>query len=108
MNFWPVDLTQAAQELPAFVTPKGCVFCWKVMPFDVADAAALFQELMNKTPYTLRSRPLVQVLVSRGAEMEAYINNMSLGTNTQEEHILFLQELLTVCQEPSPHQTRET
>ena len=37
-----VDLTRAAQELLAFVTRKGRVFRCKVMPFDVANASALF------------------------------------------------------------------
>ena len=32
-GFWQVDLTAAAQELLAFITPKGRVFKWKVMPF---------------------------------------------------------------------------
>ena len=32
-NFRQVDLTAAAQELLASLTPKGCVFKWKVMPF---------------------------------------------------------------------------
>ena len=98
-GFWQVDLTRAAQELLAFVTPKGRVFRWKVMPFGVANAPALFQELMNKILYILRRRPLVQELVSRGAEMEAHIDDVSLGTNTQEDHILLLQEFFTVCQE---------
>ena len=40
-GFWQVDLTAAAQELLAFVTPKGRVFKWKVMPFRVANALAL-------------------------------------------------------------------
>ena len=96
---WQVDLTQAAQELPAFVTPKGRVFPWKVMPFGVANAPALFHELMNKITYILRRRPLVQEVVSRGAEMEAHINDVSLGTNTQEDHIPLLQEFFSVCQE---------
>ena len=86
-GFWQVDLTRAAQELLPFVTPKGRVFRWKVMPFGVANAPALFQELMNKILYILRRRPLVQELVSRGAEMEAHIDDVSLGTNTQEDHI---------------------
>ena len=30
------------------ITPQGRVFKWKVMPFGVANAPALFQELMNK------------------------------------------------------------
>ena len=48
-GFWQVDLTAAVQELLAFITPKGPVFKWKVMPFGVANAPALFQELMNKS-----------------------------------------------------------
>ena len=90
-GFRQVDLARGAQELLASVTPKGRVFQWKVMPFGVANAPALFQELMKKILYILRSRPLVLELVSRGAEMEAHINDVSLGTNTQEDHILLLQ-----------------
>ena len=41
-GFWQVDLTAAAQEPLAFITPKGRVFKWKVMPFGVANAPALF------------------------------------------------------------------
>ena len=78
---WQVDLTAAAQELLAFITPKGRVFKWKVMPFGVANDPALFQELMNKILYILRRKPLVQELISRGAEMEAHIDDVSLGTN---------------------------
>ena len=69
------------------------------MPFSVANAPALFQELMNKMLYILRRRPLVRELVSRGAEVEAHIDEVSLGTNTQEVHILLLQDFLAVCQE---------
>ena len=41
--FWQVDLTSNAQELLACITPEGRVFKWKVMPFGVANAPALFQ-----------------------------------------------------------------
>ena len=98
-GFWQVDLTAAAQELLAFITPKGCVLKWKVMPFKVANAPALFQELMNKILYILRRRPLVQELISRESEMEAHINDVSLGTNTQEDHVLLLCDCSIVCQE---------
>ena len=98
-GFWQVDLTAAAQELLAFITPKGRVFKWKVMPFRVAYAPALFPELMNKILYILRRRPLVQELISWGAEMEAQIDDVSLGTNTQEDHVLLLREFFIVCQE---------
>ena len=98
-GFWQLDPTAAAQELLAFITRKGPVFKWKVMPFGVANAPALFQKLMNKTLYILRRRPLVQELISRGAEMEALIDDVSLGTNTQEDHVLLLREFFIVCQE---------
>ena len=75
----------------AFLTPKARVFRWKVMPFNVANAPALFQVQMNKILGILGRRPLVQELVSRGGEMEAHISTVSLGANTQEDYILLLQ-----------------
>ena len=66
-GFWQVNLTPNTQELLAFITPQGRVFKWKVMPFGVAKAPALFQELMNKILSSLRRRPKVQELISRGA-----------------------------------------
>ena len=105
-SFWQVDVTRAAKELLAFVTLKGCVFRWKVTSFGVANAPALFHELMNKILYILRHKPLVQELVSRGAEMEAHIDDLSLGTNTQEDHILLLHKCShRLPGEASPHQT---
>ena len=50
------------------------------MPFGVANAPALFQELMNKILSILRRRPKVQELISRGAQMEAHIDDVCLGT----------------------------
>ena len=85
LAFSQVDLTAAAQELLAFITRKGRVFKWKVMPFGVANAPALFQEPMNKILYLLRRRSLVQELISRGAV---------LG-----DHVLLLREFFIVCQE---------
>ena len=92
-GFWQVDLTPNAQELLAFITPQGRVFKWK------ANAPALFQELMNKILSILRRRPKVQQLMSRGAQMEAPIDDVCLGTNTQEDHLILLDEFFAVCQE---------
>ena len=65
-GFWQVDVTPNAQELLAFITPQGRVFKWKVIPFGVANAPTLFQELMNKILSILRQKPVVQELISRG------------------------------------------
>ena len=69
------------------------------MPFDVANAPALFQEPMNKILSILRRRPKVQELISRGAQMEAHIDDECLGTNTQEDHLILLGSFFAVFQE---------
>ena len=51
---------------------------------------------MNKVLYILRRRQLVRELFSRGAVIDAHIDDVRLGTNTPEDHIL---PLLTVCHE---------
>ena len=96
---WQLDLTPNAQELLAFITPQGRVFKWKVMPSGMANAPAPFQELMNKILSILRRRPVVQELISRGAQMEAHIDDVCLGTNTQEGLLILLSEFFAVCQE---------
>ena len=47
----------------------------------------------------LRRRPVVQELISRGAQMEAYVDDVCPGMNTQEDHLLLLGEFFAVCQE---------
>ena len=54
---------------------------------------------MNKILYILRRRPLVQELVSGWAEMESHIDDVSLGTKTQGDHRVLVQEFSTVCHE---------
>ena len=98
-GFWYVDLTPNAQELLAFITPQERVFKWKVMPFGVGNALALFQELINKILSILRRRPVVQELISWAAQMKAHIDDVCLGTNTQEDHLILLGEFFAVCQE---------
>ena len=71
----------------------------EVMLFGVANAPAFFQEPMNKILSILRPRPKVQELISRGAQMEALIDDVCLGTNTQEDHLILLGEFFAVCQE---------
>ena len=98
-GFWQVDLEPSAQELPSFITPQGRVLKWMVMPFGVANAPARFQELMNKILSIPRRRLVVQELISRGAQMGALIDDVCLGTNTQEDHLIVFGEFFAVCQE---------
>ena len=47
-GFRQMDLTERAQDLTAFIAPDGRVYKWRVMPFGIANAPALFQEMMNQ------------------------------------------------------------
>ena len=98
-GFWQVDLTPNAPELVAFISPHRRLFKSKVMPSCVANAPALFQELMNKILSILRCSPMVHELISRGAQMEADIDDVGLGTNTQDDHLITFSEFFAVCKE---------
>ena len=98
-GFWQVDSTERAKELMAFRTPNGRVFRWLVMPFGIANAPALLQELMNQVLTILKERPAVQALLERGAVAEAHIDDVLLGTNSIEDHLLLLSEFFDVCVE---------
>ena len=67
--------------------------------FGVANAPGLFQEVMNNILSILRRRPKVQELISRWAQMEVRIDDVCLGPNTQEDHLILLGEFFAVCQE---------
>ena len=103
-----MDLTPNAQVLLAFITPQKWVFKWKLMPFGVANAPALFQELMNKILSILCPRPVVQDFIFRGAQMETHINDVCLGMNTQQDHVILLGEFFPVCQESHTRLKLET
>ena len=98
-GFWQVDLAPNAQELLVFIIPQGRVFKWKVMPFGVANAPALSQELMNKILILPRRRPAMQELIYRGAQMEAHIDNVYLGPNTQQDNVVLFGDVFEFCQE---------
>ena len=85
-GFWKIDLTERAKELRAVIAPNGQVFRWNVMPCGLANAPATFQELMNQIIAIMKRRPKVQQLLEKGAQIEAYIDDVFLGSNTTEDH----------------------
>ena len=96
-GFWQVELTERTKDLLAFVTPNGRIYRWNVMPFGVSSAPAVFQELMNKLLTITKQRPRVRPLLKRGAELEVHIDDVMLGTNTESDHKILLEEFLHVC-----------
>ena len=69
------------------------------MPFVLGNTPAMFQKLMNQISAILKRRPKVQQLLRRGAVIEAYIDDVFLGTNTIEDHKALIDELLSVSDE---------
>ena len=98
-GFWQVDLTERAKDMMAFITPQGRIFKWRVMPFGISNAPALFQEMMSQVLCLVKKRPAVQELLTRGAVLEAHIDDVLLGTNSVEEYLVLLSEFFEVCQE---------
>ena len=101
-GFWQIDLTKRPQDLTAFIAPDRRPYKWRVMPFGIANAPALLQELMNQIIALCKRRPAVQELLQHGAVPEAHIDDVILGTNTIDDHLLLLREFYTVCQENHP------
>ena len=72
-GFWQVPLTERAMEISAFVTPDG-LYQYKVMPFELKNAPATFQRLINHVTAGLSG-------------CEAYIDDILLYSNSWEEHL---------------------
>ena len=101
-GFWQIDLTEHAQDLTASIAPDGRVYKLRVMPFGIANAPALFRELMNQVIALCKRRPAVQELLQRGGVLVAHSNDVTLGTNTIDDHLLLFREFYTLCQENHP------
>ena len=62
-------------ENTAFITDFG-VYCFNVMPFDLRNARATYQLLVNK-----------MFEEEIGKTMEVYVDDMLVKSKTEEEHI---------------------
>ena len=71
---------EADQEKTSFVTSQG-LFCYKVMPFDLKNAGATYQRLMNKM--------FVQQI---GRNVQVYMDNMLVKSRREEDHLEDLKE----------------
>ena len=67
------------------------------MPFGLTNAPGIFQELMMKVISQMKLKPKVQTLLKKGAVAEAFFDDVGLGTNTIDDHIVLLEEFLKTC-----------
>ena len=75
LGYNQIRMHEAYQEKTLFVTSQG-LFCYKVMPFGLKNAGAMYQRLMNKM-FTQQIRRNVQV----------YVDNMLVKSWREEDHL---------------------
>ena len=84
-GYWQISLTEASRPLTAFKTRSG-LFQFRVMPFGLANAPACFSRLMRT--------------VTRGTtHVHAYLDDLLVATETWEQHLGALQQLLLSLQQ---------
>ncbi|XP_026050763.1 uncharacterized protein LOC113037671 [Carassius auratus] len=79
-GYWQIPLTPPSRPLTAFRTPRG-LFHFKVLPFGLHGAVATFQRLIDQV---LRGLPFAA----------AYLDDIVIYSNTWEEHVQHLAEVL--------------
>ena len=75
-----IKIDKADQEKTSFITSQG-LFCYKVMPFDLKNARATYQRLVNHM-----FRPQI------GQNVEVYIDDMLVKSLDEGSHLDDLQE----------------
>ena len=75
-----IRMDEVDQEKTSFVTSQG-LFCYKVMPFELKNARATYQRLVNHM-----FRPQI------GRNVEVCIDNMLVKSQDEEKHLDNLQE----------------
>ncbi len=83
-GYHQIPMTLSDQEKTAFITPKG-VYCYKVMPFGLKNAGAMYQRMV-----TTMFGHLI------GKTMEVYIDDMLIKSIRKEDHLRDLREVLGI------------
>ena len=81
-GYWQIKVDDSSQEKTAFVTHKG-LFEFRVMPFGVTNAPAVFQRLMQRVLAGLQS-------VSASDFVSVYLDDVIVFSETLEVHTAHL------------------
>ena len=73
-------MDETDQENTSFVTSQG-LFCYKVMPFGLKNASAMYQRLMNKI-----------FAHQIGRNVQVYVDDMLLKSRREDDHLDGLKE----------------
>jgi transposase InsO family protein len=84
MGFHQLPMDKDSREYTAFKTEDG-LFHYKRMPFGLANAPSSFQKMINAT-----------LLGLRGVNLQIFIDDVCVGSDTWAEHITMLDKVLKV------------
>ena len=70
-----IQMAKEDQEKIAFVTNQG-LYCYKVMPFGLKNAGAMYQRLVNQ-----------MFKKQIGKNVEVYVNDMLVKSKEEEDHL---------------------
>ncbi len=85
-GYWQIRVHRDSQEKTAFIAPQG-LFEFRVMPFGLRNAPAVFQRLMQ--------RVLMGLNPAEGPDfVAAYLDDILVFSRTLEEHLLHLNQVI--------------
>ncbi|XP_071109904.1 uncharacterized protein [Haliotis cracherodii] len=76
-----IPMEESSKELTAFITPDG-LYQWKVMPFGVVNAPAVFSRLMRQVLHSIPNT-------------DNYIDDIIEGTEEWSPHVVSLRDIFT-------------
>ncbi|XP_071082477.1 uncharacterized protein [Haliotis cracherodii] len=79
--YWQIPMEESSKELTAFITPDG-LYQWKVMPFGVVNAPAVFSRLMRQVLHSIPNT-------------DNYIDDIIEGTEEWSPHVVSLRDIFT-------------
>lgn len=85
-GFYQIPLDPETREKSSFICSSG-QFCYNVLPFGMQNSSSTFQRLMDK------------VLYDCNGYSKAYVDDICIYSETWDEHMFHLDEVLTRLQE---------
>ena len=88
--FWQIPVRKADRQKTTFACELG-LFEWRRMPFGMCNASATFQRAIK--------RALRKIVNREGSMVMAYIDDIVIATETVEDHMVRLREVLECLRE---------
>ena len=83
-DYYQIVMHEPNQEKNAFITSRG-IFCYKVMPFGLKNAGAIYQRMVTN---------MFELVLSK--TMDSCIDSMVVKSRRESDHIRDLTEISTI------------